>query len=76
MYAIRSYYAQEVALFLIARQMHADGFKATLSGDGADELFGGYTWYADEYRRWSRLALRSRWLPDLSLMRRLARFVT
>jgi len=69
------FFAQEVALFLIARQMHADGFKATLSGDGADELFGGYTWYADEYRRWSRLALRSRWLPDLSLMRRLARFV-
>lgn len=33
------------ALLRIARQAHADGFKAALTGEGADEWFASYPWY-------------------------------
>ena len=32
-------------LFMLARQIKKDGFKIVLSGEGADELFGGYYRY-------------------------------
>ncbi len=69
------FFAQDVAAMLIAQQMRADGFKVLLTGDGADELFGGYTWHADAYYRWSRLAWRARWIPDNAFTRRLGRRV-
>jgi asparagine synthase (glutamine-hydrolysing) len=40
-----------VAMACIARQAHDAGVKVLLSGEGADELFGGYEWlHAEEYR--------------------------
>lgn len=69
------FFAQEVALLLISRQVSADGFKVLLSGDGADELFGGYTWHEEYLRRWRYLALRARWIPDIPLTRGLGRFI-
>jgi asparagine synthase (glutamine-hydrolysing) len=33
------------ALFLLAREVHAQGFKVALTGEGSDEWLAGYPWY-------------------------------
>ncbi len=33
------------ALLMLARQVHADGYKVALTGEGADEWLAGYPWY-------------------------------
>src|SRR5262245_14914300 len=33
------------ALLLLARKVHASGYKAALTGEGADEWLAGYPWY-------------------------------
>lgn len=35
-----------VCLLLLAQMVHKDGNKAVLTGEGADEAFGGYPWHA------------------------------
>lgn len=34
-----------LGVMFIAQEAHKQGIKTLLSGDGADELFGGYAWY-------------------------------
>jgi asparagine synthase (glutamine-hydrolysing) len=34
-----------LGIFLITKEARKDGVKVLLSGDGADEMFGGYSWY-------------------------------
>lgn len=34
-----------LGIFAITKQAYKDGVKVLLSGDGADEMFGGYSWY-------------------------------
>jgi asparagine synthase (glutamine-hydrolysing) len=41
------YHPNDMGLYLIARRAHRDGVKVLLCGEGADELFGGYTWQRD-----------------------------
>ncbi len=33
------------ALLMLARKVHADGYKVALTGEGADEWLAGYPWY-------------------------------
>ena len=49
-----SHHPSEPALLAVAEACHTDGVKALLTGKGADELFGGYSWHASIYRRWRR----------------------
>ncbi len=57
-------------LFLLARLVRQNGFKVVVTGEGADEVFGGYDIFkeAKVRRFWSRQP-RSAWRP--ALLRRL-----
>jgi asparagine synthase (glutamine-hydrolysing) len=67
------FFSQHVAAMVVAKTLRSDGFKVVLTGDGADELFGGYTWHANAYRHWHRTVQRARWIPDNRLMRAVGR---
>jgi asparagine synthase (glutamine-hydrolysing) len=67
------FFSQDVATLLLAERIRADGFKVVLSGDGADEIFGGYDWHAAAWRSWRRQRLRARWLRPTALFALVAR---
>jgi asparagine synthase (glutamine-hydrolysing) len=43
------------ALLAVAQKCRADGIKVLLTGEGSDELFGGYSFQQKTYDNWSRL---------------------
>lgn len=49
--------ATHLAIWLLYRACAEAGLKVILTGEGADELFGGYQWYAGE----ARLAAAAAW---------------
>ena len=55
-----SYHPSEPALLAVAKACRADGIKVLLTGEGADELFGGYPVHAASYRRWRRRDILAR----------------
>ncbi|HEY5900798.1 MAG TPA: asparagine synthase (glutamine-hydrolyzing) [Burkholderiales bacterium] len=58
------------ALFLLSRQVRDHGFKVVMTGEGADEVFGGYDIFKEAMVRrfWARQP-QSKWRP--MLLRRL-----
>ena len=46
-----------LGILAIAKCAHDEGIKVLLSGDGADELFGGYSWYPYLARKANGVAL-------------------
>ncbi|SFO12546.1 asparagine synthase (glutamine-hydrolysing) [Mesorhizobium sp. NFR06] len=46
------WHASHAALLALAEQCRADGVKVLLTGEGSDELFGGYKWQASTIRLW------------------------
>lgn len=45
------YHPNDVSLHYIAEKAKLDGIKVLLSGEGADELFGGYSWHQNLIQR-------------------------
>jgi asparagine synthase (glutamine-hydrolysing) len=60
----------EVALpvYGAVRLAHQDGIKVMLTGQGADELFGGYPWYAKVAEKEGYRMLRRHMIEDLLLL--------
>jgi len=48
-------FANDVPFLILAQEIKRDGVTVVLTGEGADELFGGYYWQADSRRKWSVL---------------------
>ncbi|TPL12475.1 asparagine synthase (glutamine-hydrolyzing) [Mesorhizobium sp. B2-4-14] len=46
------WHASHACLLALAEQCRADGVKVLLTGEGADELFGGYDWQEASMRLW------------------------
>ena len=51
-----------VALLALAERCRADGIKVLLTGEGADELFGGYRWQRSSARRFAAMSGWRGWL--------------
>lgn len=49
--------ATSIPIYLLYRACRQAGFKAILTGEGADELLGGYHWFAGELRARALVAL-------------------
>jgi len=60
----------EVALpvYCAVKLAHEDGIKVMLTGQGADELFGGYSWYAKVVEKEGYKILRRHMTEDLLLL--------
>ena len=60
----------EVALpvYCAVKLAHEDGIKVMLTGQGADELFAGYSWYAKVAEKEGYSKLRKRMVEDLLLL--------
>jgi asparagine synthase (glutamine-hydrolysing) len=55
-----------VPLFLLSGLVHQNGFKVVLSGEGADEIFGGYNIFLEtKVRRFWARQPESKWRPLL-----------
>lgn len=67
------YFANDIPYLMVARAARQDGFKALLAGEGADEIFGGYSWHATTHRMWRRRRLHSALWPNIAPLRILGR---
>lgn len=50
------------ALLAVVQACRADGIKVLLTGEGSDELFGGYAWQQATYDNWRELSSWQRYL--------------
>src|ERR671920_294483 len=60
--------ADKLGLKLKVCELSQEGMKVMLTGQGADELFGGYSWYAKIVEKEGYKMLRRRMIEDLLLL--------
>jgi asparagine synthase (glutamine-hydrolysing) len=67
------YFLQNPLALKVCEAVHDDGFKVLVTGEGSDELFGGYGTLAKTGRMWRRIQWHRRIWPNLGILRRLGR---
>ena len=67
-------HAQDMPMLMVARACRRDGVKVLLTGEGSDELFGGYPWQRGSYDTWRLRRLQARLIPNTALFRKVGRF--
>lgn len=55
-----------IPMYLAARMAAKDGHKVMFTGQGADELFGGYSWYSTVVAEQGHLVLHERMWEDIN----------
>lgn len=60
-------FSSDTALLTVVRRCREDGVKVLLTGEGSDELFGGYPWQAKTWAMWRR---KEGWRYRLAARRR------
>ncbi|MBI3999273.1 MAG: asparagine synthase (glutamine-hydrolyzing) [Candidatus Omnitrophica bacterium] len=71
-----NFFSQNSVSLIICDTVKRDGFKVLLTGEGSDELFGGYNWQADVYRLWRVRRFQKQWLPKLGFLQTFGRMLS
>lgn len=66
-------HANDMPYIQVVRACHRDGIKVILTGEGSDELFGGYSWQVKTYDMWRKRRWHARFIPNHPLFRFAAR---
>ena len=72
---VPTFHEHDIPFLAVARACRRDGFKVVLTGEGADELFGGYPWHVKAYRMWRLRSLQGRLVPNIPPFRLLGRWI-
>lgn len=64
-------HANDMPYMLVTRACREDGIKVVLTGEGSDELFGGYPWQAKAYQMWRPRRMHSEFIPNRPFFRML-----
>jgi len=57
-------HANDMPYIRVVQACHRDGIKVVITGEGSDELFGGYSWQVKAYELWRKRRLHSRLVPN------------
>ena len=71
-----SYFAQNIPVMAVCQVARDDGFKVLLTGEGSDELYGGYPWQVDAYHMWRLRRWHSMVVPNNQFFRNLGHYIS
>ena len=66
-------HSHDMPFFAVCRLCQKDGIKVLLTGEGSDEMFGGYRIMRKTHRLWRSRRRRHRLTPNLKMFQKLAR---
>ncbi|MGH7523172.1 MAG: asparagine synthase (glutamine-hydrolyzing) [Gemmatimonadales bacterium] len=69
------YFHQNPLALKVSRAVQQEGFKVLVTGEGSDELFGGYRWQSDVAEMWRLRQRHARFIPDVAPFRTLGRWL-
>ena len=67
------FFFQNPLVLKVSEAVRDEGFKVLVTGEGADELFGGYDWQAEAARMWTMRKWHARLIPNIAPLRFLGR---